>query len=63
MITFTAPEGGTANRAYTRSLGPPNRASGYSMLRAHSTIIANTSAAAKIIGAASCNVNRAAVFG
>jgi hypothetical protein len=39
------------------------RSSGYSMLMARSTIIANSSAAAKMIGAASCIVNRSAVFG
>jgi hypothetical protein len=33
------------------------------MLRAYSTIIASSSAAAKMIGAASCIVNRSAVFG
>jgi hypothetical protein len=52
-----------ANNPYTRILQPANRASGYSILRANSTIIANSSAAAKIIGAASSVVNQSAVFG
>jgi hypothetical protein len=40
-----------------------NRASGYSILSANSTINANSSAAAKVIGAASSIVNQSAVFG